>query len=117
MMDKVLNESQHLDMDLTLVWCLNARNSLANVHGFSPFQLAFGQNPKLPSTFANKPPGLILHDTSKIPADNGTALYKTRQVFISSKSSEKIQRALNNSVRTSGDTKCITGHCLLQENK
>ena len=37
MMDKVLEESHHLDMDLTLTWCLNAKNSLANVHGFSPF--------------------------------------------------------------------------------
>ena len=53
MMDKVLEEAQHLDMDLTLAWCLNAKNSLANVHGFSPFQLVFGQNPKLPSTFTN----------------------------------------------------------------
>ena len=54
MMDKVLEESQHLDMDLTLVWCLNAKNPQANVHGFTPFQLAFGQNPKLPSTFCQQ---------------------------------------------------------------
>ena len=54
MMDKVLEESQHLDMDLTLVWCLNAKNPQANVHGFTPFQLAFGQNPKVPSTFCQQ---------------------------------------------------------------
>ena len=34
MMDNVLEKSQHLDMDLTLAWCLNAKNSLANLHGF-----------------------------------------------------------------------------------
>ena len=27
MMDKVLEESQHFDMDLTLAWCLNGKNS------------------------------------------------------------------------------------------
>ena len=45
MIDKVLEESKHLDMDLTLAWCLNAKNSQANVHGFSTFQLVFGQKP------------------------------------------------------------------------
>ena len=108
MMDKVLEESQHLDMGLTLTRCLNAKNSLANVNGFSPFLFAFRQNPKLPSTFADKPPALILHDTSRILTDNLTALHKVRQVFVSIESSERIQRALNNNVRTSADTKCIT---------
>ena len=31
--------------DLALSWCVNAKNSLANVHEFSPFQFALGQNP------------------------------------------------------------------------
>ena len=34
MMDKVLEESQHLNMYLILAWCLTAKNLLANVHGF-----------------------------------------------------------------------------------
>ena len=42
-------------------------------------------------------------------ADNVTALYKARQAFISSKSSGKIWRALNNNVWTSKDTKYETG--------
>ena len=95
-------------MNLTLTWCLNAKNSPANVHVFSPFQLVLGQNPKLSSTFTNKPPALFRYDTSKILTDNLTALPEARQAFTLSESSEKIQRALNNNVRTSGDTKCIT---------
>ena len=31
--------------DFALSWCVNAKNSLANVHEFSPFQFALGQNP------------------------------------------------------------------------
>ena len=104
MIDKVLEESKHLDMDLTLAWCLNAKNSQANVHGFSTFQLVFGQNPKLPSTSINKPPALIQHDTSEILTDNVTVLQKARQAFIISESSEEIQRASNN-IQTSEDTK------------
>ena len=108
MMDNVLEKSQHLDMDLTLAWCLNAKNWLANLHGFSPFQLVFGQNLKLPSTFTDKPPVLIQHDTSTILTDNLAAIHKARQVFILSESSERIRRALNNNVWTSRDTKYIT---------
>ena len=70
MMDKVLEESKHLDVDLTLAWCLNGKNSQANVHGFSLFQLKFGQNVKLPSTFAKKPTALVQYDTSKILTDS-----------------------------------------------
>ena len=77
-------------MDLTLAWYLNTKNSLANVHGFSPFQLVFGQNPKLPSTFADKSPALLQYDTNKILTYKLTALHKAIQAFISSKSSEKI---------------------------
>ena len=109
MMDKVLEEVQHLDVDLTLAWCLNAKNSLVKVHDFSLFKLVFGQNPKLPSTFTNKPPVLIQYDTSTILTDKLIALHKARQAFISSESSEKMRRALNNHARTSGDTKYITG--------
>ena len=108
MMDKTLDESQLLHMHSTLPWCLNAKNSPAKVHGFSPFQLVFGQNPKLPTTFANKPPALVQPDTSKILTDKATQ-HKGRQEFILSKSSEKILRALNINVQTSGDTKYITG--------
>ena len=104
-----LEDSQHLDMDLTLAWCLNPKNSIANMHGFSPFQRVFGQNPKLPSTFTDKLPALIQHNTSTILTDSLTAPHKARQAFMSSESSERIRRALNNNVRTSGDTKYITG--------
>ena len=79
MMGKLLKESRHLDINLTLAWCLNAKNSLVNVHGFSPFQFLFGQNPRLPSTFANKTPALIQHDMnllSKILTDNLKTLHK-----------------------------------------
>ena len=34
MMDTALEESQHLDIDLTLTWCINPKNSPANVYGF-----------------------------------------------------------------------------------
>ena len=82
---------------------------MANVHGFSPFQLALGQNPRLPSTFVDKLPALTPVATSKILADNLTALHKAREAFIQSESSEKLRRALNHNIRTSGDMKYLSG--------
>ena len=55
MLDKFL-ENQNINFQLALAWCTNTKNSLANVHGFSPFQLAIGQNPVLPSMSHDKPP-------------------------------------------------------------
>ena len=69
MLDKIL-EDQQLDLDIALSWCLNAKNSLANVHGFSPFQLVFGQNPKLTLIFNDKPPAFTASDSNKILTDN-----------------------------------------------
>ena len=43
MLNKVIEEN-HCSLDVTLAWCLNAKNTLKNLHGFSPFQLAIGQN-------------------------------------------------------------------------
>ena len=108
MLDKTL-EDHNTDFELALAWCVNRKNSLANVHGFSPFQLALGQNPKLPSIFHDKPPALSPINTSKILTDNLLLLHKTQQAYIGSESLEKMCRALNHNVRTSGDIKYIIG--------
>lgn len=79
------------------------------LYGFSPFQMALGQYPKLPSTFIDKPTAYIQTNTSKIPTDNLTALHRAREAFIASENSETIRRALNHNVRNSVDIKCITG--------
>ena len=88
MIDIVLEESV-LDFDLALAWCINAKNSLANVHGFSPFQLALGQNPKLPSTFGDKLPAHTPSNTCEILTDNLVALHSARQAFIESENQRK----------------------------
>ena len=108
MTDETIEELQ-FSLDLALSCCLNAKNSLTKVHGFSPFQLALVQNPKLQSTYIDKPPALAPSDTCKILTDNLAALHKAREAFISCENSEKIKRALSNNIRTSRDTKYVSG--------
>ena len=35
--------------ELDLLWAVHVKSSLANVHGFSPYQIALGYVPKLPT--------------------------------------------------------------------
>ena len=111
MLDKILEEN-NIDFKLALAWCLNAKNSLSNVHGFSPYQLAMGQNPKLPSTLSDKLPALSTESTNKLLSDNLKALHDAREAYIASESSKKIRRALSHNIRTSGDRKYITGNSI-----
>ena len=109
MLDMIL-EDQQLDLVIALSWWLNAKNALANGHGFSPFQLVFGQNPKLPSIFNGKPQAFTPSDTNQVLNDNLIALHEAKEAFISSENSEKIRSALSTNIRTSGDAKFITGN-------
>ena len=98
MFDNVLEENQ-CSLEVTLAWCINAKNPLQNVHGFSPFQLALGQNPKLPSVLSDKPTAFTSPSSSKIPLDNLNASHEAREAFIMSESSKRIRQALCHNVR------------------
>ena len=47
-------------------WCLDAKNTLQSVHGFSPFQLAICQNASFPCAFTDKAPVLLTTQHNKI---------------------------------------------------
>ena len=108
MLDKVLEETQ-CDLELAVTWCINAKNCLSNIHGFSPYQLFIGTNPKLPSMISNRAPALTAKPSSKVISNNLKAKHKAREAFIASENSEKIRRALAQNIRTSGGAKYITG--------
>ena len=108
MLDKVLNDT-NCSFNIALYWCVNAKNSLHNAHGFTPYQLAIGTNPRLPSLMDDKPPALSGKPATQLMRENLEALHKAREAFIASEHSERIRRALSHNIRTSGDIKYITG--------
>ena len=69
------------DWRMALDWALMAKNSMHNVHGYSPYQLVFGQNPNLPSVLTNKPPALEGTNMSTWIAQHITTLHATRRAF------------------------------------
>ena len=108
MLNKVLDGTQ-CHPDLAVSWCINAKNSLHSVHGFSPYQLAIGKNPKLASVLNEKAPALTRQPISKIVSNNLDAIQKSREDFILSENSEKIRQAISHNIRSSGDVNYVTG--------
>ncbi|CAG2221800.1 unnamed protein product [Mytilus edulis] len=100
---KKVRESSYLSWETAISWAVNAKNSLVNVYGYSPYQIVFGRNPNLPSTLVNKPPALEGETMSKTMGKHLVGLHEARKAFVASESSEKIRRALRKQVRPSGE--------------
>ena len=106
---KIIEDGVTKNLDIAVGWSISAKNSLKNVHGFSPNQLVFGFNPNLPNCENSKLPALEGKTTSEVVAENLNTMNSARRAYIRSESSEKVKRALRHQVRTSGDEKFVTG--------
>lgn len=87
------------DWDTALDWALMAKNTMQNVHGYSPHQLVFGQNPNLPSVLTDMPPALEGTTKSEWVAKHISALHASRKAFTEAECSERIRRALRKQLR------------------
>ena len=93
-------EDSHCSLDIALSWSIYAKNSLANINGYSPHQLVFGKNPNLPSILHDKLPALEEHCNSEVMRKNLNAMHSARKNFVALESSEKLRRALRTKTRT-----------------
>ena len=93
MIDKLI-DSQHCSLEMALAWSVNAKNSLSNVYGYSPYQLVFGKNPNVPSILTDKIPALEGVTSSQVIADHLNAITAARKAYVEAESCGKIKRAL-----------------------
>ena len=100
------------DIDIALAWSVQAKNSLYNFHGFSPYLLVFGMNPRLPNVIDSKLPALEEVTTSEYLAKNLNAMMSSRQAYVRSESENKLKRALRHNVSGAVDHKYYTGDSL-----
>lgn len=63
-------------------------------HGFSSYQVVFGQNPNLPNVMTESVPALHRTTSSKIFASHLNALHSAWKAFIGSESCERIRLVL-----------------------
>ena len=109
MTEKII-EDTGCSLTVALAWANSAKNTLQTVHGFSPSQLVFGYNPMLPSVLSDKPPALSSESAyATIVEENLKAQRIARIAHVQAESSERIRRALNKNIRSSGDIKYING--------
>ena len=87
-------------LEVALCWAVNAKNTLLNIYGFSPYQLVFGSNPNLPSILTSKLPALEGVTSSYLIANHLNALHKAREHVIKVEASEKLRRAMRSKTRT-----------------
>ena len=75
-------------LETALAWALNAKNCLMNINGFSPHQLVFGQNVKLPNVFNDQ----ISAGTPKTKTvrEDILVLYAARKAFRNAETSDKL---------------------------
>ena len=100
-------------LEVAVAWAVSAKNSLANVNGFSPNQLVFGKNPNFPCVLTDKLPAMnpSFDCSSKVLCENLKALHAAREAFIKNEASQKLRIALRKKTRnctsknfTSGDS-------------
>ena len=106
MMDKVIADVG-CKVSIAMHWSVAAKNSLANVYGFSPNMLVFGRNISFPSGMNNKPPANSQSALNKYVAEMLNAIQCARLEFVRQEAREKLRRAFNRKTRTYSD---ITYH-------
>ena len=102
-LERVEDDYPELDIETKLAWACMAKNSLINVYGYSPNQLVFGRNPKLPNIITDGPPSWESENVSEALLKHLKALHATRKAFIASESCAKLKLALKSKVRCSAE--------------
>ena len=102
MVIRMLESDKHLSPDTALLWAFNAKNSLENHLGFSPFQLHIGKNPRLPSVTTDGPPSFDNDSLSKNFVSHINAMMSARENFIQLQSADSLKTALKSKVHARG---------------
>ena len=97
---KKIKADLKVDTELALCWAVNAKNSLANISGYSPYQLTFGKNPNI-GDLSKEDPVLLDKTTSQVVGEILNSIQKSREAFMEVANSNKLKRALKAKVENS----------------
>ena len=94
MMSKMMEDQPNLPVDMALSHSIFAKNMLVNAKGYSPMQLVFGKQPKLPSAIDNSPPAMECVSEVEAVRNRLNAIFDARKAFIQVENSKKLNEAL-----------------------
>ncbi len=89
----------NMSLEVALAWAVTAANSLSNVRGFSPYQLVFGRQIKLPNILDDPPPAWEEPTKSKTLLETLEAINKTRIEYTKAERCERLRKALKTKIR------------------
>ena len=97
---KIMEETD-CSVSTALAWAVNAKNSLSNINGYSPYQLLLGVNPSIPSLDNpyESPTCLEQETPSQNVAKHLQAMYNARKQQMAAEADERIRRALRSKSR------------------
>ena len=99
-LERLDEDYPEIDLQTKLAWAGMAKNSLQMTYGYSPNQLVFGQNPRLPNITTDGPPAWEDSTASEMVAKHLNTLHAARKAFIHSESSSRLKTALKAKIRT-----------------
>lgn len=102
-LDRIHEDNPQMDLETKLAWACMAKNSLQMVYGYSPNQLVFGKNPKLPNVATDGPPSWEKGTEGETLRTHLNALHSARQAFIKSESCQKLKIALKSKIRANSE--------------
>ena len=94
-----LRDYPKMSLEVALAWAITAVNSMSNVRGFSPYQLVFGRQIKLPNILDDPPPAWEEPTKSKSLLETLDALHKARTEYTKAERCERIRKALKAKIR------------------
>ena len=109
MMDKMIEDRPDLDKKTALQYAVSVRNCWMFVRGFTPCQLAFGHNPRLPSIDNADLPALTNVSSSPVVSEYFNNLQLARNAFIAAENCAKLKKSLQKPVRSYCDVVFATG--------
>ena len=91
--EKMVEESPSLNPQVALGWAIHSHNTYPGQYGYSPFQLTYGRNPRLPGVYTDQLPALS-GSTSESVAKHLKNIQKSQEEFRSAVNLKNIKVAL-----------------------
>ena len=95
----MLEDLPQLSHETALQYAVSIRNCSMYVHGFTPAQLAIGENPTLLSALSDGLPALEGETKSSVIVEHLITIASARKAFASAQTSAKLKRALRKPIK------------------
>ena len=92
MMVKIMEDQPNISTEAALSQAIMVKNMLVNAKGFSPIQIVFGRQPKLPSAIDNSPPARECVSEVEAVRQRLNTVFTARKSFMQVENSKQLTK-------------------------